>query len=150
MIKDIVIEVLKKEQIDAIKPLWEALNKHHERQSVHFKKRFQKFSFETRKAALLSKGKIYILTAREKEKLIGYCISCKTHQEGEIESLYVDPDYRKTGIGRQFIRDSIKWLENQNVDEIILKVAAGNEQVVDFYRNFGFEISTLKLKMIID
>lgn len=150
MNKDIVIEVLEKEQIDTIKPLWEALNKHHEAQSVHFKQRFQHFSFETRKGALLSKEKLYILTAKDKGKLIGYCIAGKTDHEGEIESLYVESDYRKSGIGKQFIRDSIKWLENQNVDEIILKVAAGNEQVVDFYRTFGFEISTLKLKMIID
>lgn len=150
MNKDIVIEVLEKEQIDTIKPLWEALNKHHESQSVHFKQRFQQFSFETRKGALLSKEKFYILTARDKGKLIGYCISSKTDKEGEVESLYVEPNYRKSGIGKQFIRDSIKWLEHQNVDEIILKVAAGNEQVVDFYRTFGFEISTLKLKMIID
>ena len=149
MDKGIVIEILEKKQIDVIKPLWEALNKHHERQSIHFKKRFQQFSFETRKGALLSKEKLYILTAKDKGKLIGYCISSKTGQEGEIESLFVDPVYRKSGIGRQFIKDSIKWLENQNLDEIILKVAAGNEQAVDFYRTFGFEISTLKLKMLI-
>ena len=150
MNKDIVIEVLEKEQIDTIKPLWETLNKHHEAQSVHFKQRFQHFSFETRKEALLSKEKLYILTAKDKGKLIGYCIAAKTDQEGEIESLYVVSDYRKSGIGKQFLNDSIKWLEHQNVDEIILKVAAGNEQVVDFYRTFGFEISTLKLKMVID
>jgi len=150
MIKDIAIEVLDKEQIDAIKPLWESLNKHHENRSIHFKKRFQQFSFETRKTAFLNKEEIYILIAKDKEKLIGYCISGKTHQQGEIESLFVESTYRNVGIGKQFIRDAIKWLENQNVDEIILKVAAGNEQVVDFYRNFGFEISTLKLKMMID
>ncbi len=150
MKKDIVIEVLQKEQMDSIKPLWEALNEHHEAKSIHFKKRFQNFSFENRKEALLNKEKLYILTAKDKEKLIGYCISAKTDQEGEIESLYVEPEYRKSGIGKQFMRDSIYWLEKENVDEIFIKVAAGNEQVVDFYRNYGFEISTLKLKMIID
>jgi len=46
MKKKIIIEVLEKERIDVVKPLWEALNEHHKAQSVHFKKRFQQFSFE--------------------------------------------------------------------------------------------------------
>src|SRR6056297_377292 len=127
MDKGIVIEILEKKQIDVIKPLWEALNKHHERKSIHFKKRFQQFTFETRKTVLLNKEKLFLLTAKNYEKLIGYCISSKTVKEGEIESLFVEPQYRKTGIGKQFIRKSINWLENENVEEIVLKVAAGNE-----------------------
>lgn len=150
MKKKIIIEVLEKERIDVVKPLWEALNEHHKAQSVHFKKRFQQFSFEYRKDALLNKEKLLILTAKDEENLIGYCITGKTDHEGEIESIYVEPEYRKKGVGKQFISDSIKWLVNENVDEINLKVAAGNEQVVDFYRDFGFEISTITLKMMID
>ena len=148
MEEKIIIEILDKEQIDLLKPLWEQLRDYHQKHSRHFADRFKYFTFETRKESLLKTDTLHLLVAKHGTSIVGYCISSIDENEGNIESLYLKPDFRKMGLGKQFIIESVKWLEGQCVDSISVTVAAGNEPVLDFYRNYGFEVSTIKMKTI--
>jgi ribosomal protein S18 acetylase RimI-like enzyme len=139
--------VLKIEEIDQFKPLWERLREMHAEKSIHFEQRFRMFTFDVRKKVLLDAEKLYLLMVKDDEKPIGYCISTVNGTEGDIESLYLEKAYRKFGIGNELMTQSIDWLKRNNLESISVTVAAGNEDVLDFYRRFGFEISTLKLKM---
>lgn len=54
---------------------------------------------------------------------------------GKVEMLFIDPDYRGQGIGKQLLRYAIEHL---NADQ--LDVNEQNDQAVGFYFKQGFEV----------
>ena len=142
--------------LDSIGFLWKKLNKHHKNNSKHFLKKFSKFTFEARKKGLIDrakKGLMKIEIARdvEKNKNIGYCISTINDRNiGEIESLYIEPDYRKLGIGNKFMKNALDWMKLNKVKSICIGVSVGNEEVLSFYEKYGFLPRTIILEQVED
>lgn len=137
------------ELIDYIKETWELLNEHHTNKSIFFKERFKTYNFQTRKNDLIEKSKnnpLYIILAYKNDILIGHCVSSIIEHSGEIETIFVKIPYRNSGLGRMFIEKSIEWFDNNNIYNIDLTIAHGNEEVINFYLKFGFVPSGLKLK----
>jgi ribosomal protein S18 acetylase RimI-like enzyme len=50
-----------------------------------------------------------------------------------------DPRHRGQGIGRSMVEAAEQWLKNKGVVKVLLMVRETNTQVVDFYKNLGFE-----------
>ena len=143
------IQVLDIKEIDIIKPLWEELNSMHKGKSIHFSDDFANFSFEKRKQTLIQKDKLLILICKKKDnnQIIGYCISSITNNiEGEIDSIYIKPLYRKQHLGSILIKKSMEWFAKEDISNIEILVAHGNEEVLPFYEKFGFYPRTYKLK----
>ncbi len=137
------------ELLSKIKETWELLNEHHTEKSIFFKDRFRSFTFEKRKLALIErtkKGILYVLIAKKDNEIIGHCVSSILADQGEIETVFVKPEYRKTGLGRIFMEKSMNWFELNNISNINLMIAHGNEEVVPFYKKFGFLDAGIKLK----
>ena len=140
------IEFLEKNQndLDIIRPLWERLNAHHITVSKYFKDSRAATTFDMRKKQLLEKsyqGALRIDLARDAvtKEFIGYCVtSVNQEKQGEIESIYVEKDYRLSGIGDSLMTRALGWLENVTVKKTILGVAEGNEGVFAFYQRHNF------------
>jgi [ribosomal protein S5]-alanine N-acetyltransferase len=140
------IEYLEKNQndLDIIRPLWEKLNAHHITVSRYFKDTRAVTTFDMRKKQLMEKsyqGALRIDLARDAvtKEYIGYCVtSVDTEKQGEIESIYVEKDYRLSGIGDSLMTRALAWLETVTVKKTILGVAEGNEGVFAFYRRHNF------------
>jgi diamine N-acetyltransferase len=135
------------DKIDLIKSLWEGLKEHHRQNTAYFAERYQNSTFEIRKKALLAKtenGKLHIDVAEERTqgRIVAYCVSSVTDEilggVGEIDSIFIDKDYRKLGIGDRLMKKALDWLDNENVRGKRIVVAQGNESVFDFYRKYGF------------
>jgi ribosomal protein S18 acetylase RimI-like enzyme len=100
--------------------------------------------FEERKRFLLEKsrgGAIRIDLAKDKGTgvLIGYCVSSLTEKkQGEIDSIYIEADYRRRGIGDAFMKKALGWLADRAATRIIVGVASGNEESFPFYSRYGF------------
>jgi diamine N-acetyltransferase len=128
--------------LSEIKPLWEELNKIHSVDSVYFKEHYQSFSFETRssKWMKLQEDNIFILVAQtDNSTPIGYCVSTiDIDKNAEIDSLFVDTNFRQQGIGRELIEKSKEWLEKNSCQSIRLSVSYGHESVLVFYQRLGF------------
>lgn len=132
-----------RELLEAVKPLWEKLNEHHKNNSTDFSEVYEAFTFEDRSKKFYSSEignvNIELVKDAEKGKFIGYCISTISKEfVGEIDSLYIDNDYRSLGIGDNLMERAIQWLDNNNVKKKIIGVAAGNEKVLEFYKRHGF------------
>jgi ribosomal protein S18 acetylase RimI-like enzyme len=132
-----------RELLDLVQPLWEKLNKHHEINSNYFSNRFRDFKFEIRKAKFINDNnlevKIDLARDTEKNLYIGYCISTINKDlMGEIESLFVEEEYRKYGLGGKFMNGALEWLDSKRVKMKIIGVAEGNENVLEFYKRYGF------------
>ena len=131
------------ELLDFVQPLWEKLNKHHQVNSRYFPDMFKNLTFDLRKKKFINDAnielRIDLVKESENQAFVGYCVSTITIDSvGEIDSLYIEPEYRKFGIGDKLMSRSLEWLDSKNVRMKIIGVAEGNEQVFDFYKKYGF------------
>ncbi len=132
------------EIIEQISALWAELNDHHTSISKHFSSHFNGFSFNTRVSSLKQKSKdgdvlILIVRPANSDNAIGYSISSiNRNGEGEIDSIYVRPEFRGNGIAREFMSKSMDWLNSKQVKDISIGVVYGNEETLNFYSKFGF------------
>lgn len=138
------------ELLDDIKELWEQLNQLHLEKSPFFKSHYRTFTFDARKQALLScarAGRLFICVAYDKDIKIGYCVASVVGNTGEVDSIYVKPDYRRTGIGSALMEKSLDRIKSNNAGKIIVKVAFGNEEAFGFYSKYGFAPRLTELQM---
>ncbi|AFS78213.1 acetyltransferase, GNAT family [Gottschalkia acidurici 9a] len=139
------IEYIKggKELLKSIEPLWEKLNNHHIKKSIYFKEQFRELSFKERKRAM-EKGeeKVFFITlARDIviDKYIGYVIAHISKDNiGEVDSIYIEDEYRGLKIGDVFMKNSLEWIQETGGEKITINVAFGNEEVFKFYARYGF------------
>lgn len=129
--------------LEPIRPLWQKLNGHHGGKSPHFAEFYAKFTFSERTAAIFrnqqAKFRIEAAKDSEAEQLVGYCISSVNEQEeGEVESIYIEPGYRGKRIGDVLMKNSLAWMESEQVKIKRVTVAAGNETAFGFYEKYGF------------
>ncbi len=93
----------------------------------------------------LEGGKSVILVAEEAGKVIGILKSdlierCfyEPRLEGRIIEFYIMPEFRRRGIGRQFIEEAIQRLKARGAQLITAEFPSLNEIAVSFYEKLGF------------
>ena len=141
MERELTLRRITREEIGTIKHLWLKLNDIHHRKSVHFKDFYAAFTFEKRTAKFkdLPEEKIFIEVVEHDRKPVGYCISTiDDKQIGEIDSLYIEEEYRKKGLGEKLTLNSIAWFRAQGCGRIVVAVSSGHESVFPFYEKHGF------------
>lgn len=141
------------ELLEFVKPMWNKLNNYHKDNSINFKSHFESLSFERKLKRLEADSNLEIMVILVKDLYkdiyLGYSISTVTKDKvGEIDSIYVDKDYRKYGIGKRLMNESIAWLNSKDVNKKILYVANGNENVLDFYKKYDFYPKMILLEEI--
>ncbi len=136
-----------------MKELWQQLNEHHYQQTPVFREDFVNYTFEDRIKKITSKVNskeniLLELVIDEKEnKPIGYCITTiNDGRNGEIDSLYVDNQYRGYNVGGKLMERAVKWMDERDVETQIIGVVAGNEDVLEFYKRYDFYPKAYVLK----
>jgi diamine N-acetyltransferase len=101
-------------------------------------------TFQARKAYLLRKasaGKMHIDLTVDKEtaQTVGYCVSSLNQDKTcEVESIFVDPNYRGLGVGYLLMSAALEWMDSEGAVAKIVEVAQGNEAAFGFYGKYGF------------
>jgi len=132
------------DDIYLVKPLWEKLRLLHMKISSFFPERPAGLIFEERIKELIQKsrtGKFRIDLAKEKDKInyIGYCISSISDKnEGEIDSIYIESEFRGQRLGDKFMKSALSWMEEFKVEKISINVMYGNDRALPFYAKYGF------------
>lgn len=139
------------DEIELIRPLWEQLNLVHLEKSIYFKKKYKEFTFDKRMESIDKKAKdcnmkLDILFDSESGNYIGYCLSSIKEELGEIESIYIDRNYRKSGLGGKLMESALKWFESNNISNIQINVVYANDDALPFYERYGFHIGNYTLK----
>jgi ribosomal protein S18 acetylase RimI-like enzyme len=133
-----------KQDLDLIAPLWEKLREHQRLRSLHFPGHYAARTWQARKADLMRKSRsgglhLHIATDLDTREPIGYCVSTVSgNGQGQLESIYVEPDYRKCGVGDRLMRRALNWMDVMHARTKTLTVGVGNEEVLSFYRRYGF------------
>ena len=99
---------------------------------------YPEISFKQRKAELLAKDRIAVFVAENETKLVGYCVASTNGSQGEVDSLFVEPDSRKSITGESLMGAGMDWLRSHEPESIKVLVGQGNEEVVSFYETLGF------------
>ena len=130
--------------LDIVGDLWKKLNDYHGELSPHHANHYDRMTFEGRKKHLLEKsrnGALRVDLARDTKtnRLVGYCVSTVSETgQGEIDSIYVEAEYRHRGIGDAIMKKVLAWMDALAVTQRMVEVASGNEEVVAFYHRYGF------------
>lgn len=146
------IKNLPLESVSILKPLWEKLRAIHVQDAENFRETYSKKTFEERikKFGKLGKENVQILAVYEEETIVGYCISSIDREAmiGEIDSLYMSDDSRKSGMGSKLCELSLQWQKEQGCERFIVGVAEGHESVFAFYNKLGYYKRLTYLELI--
>ncbi|TMT86539.1 N-acetyltransferase [Haloterrigena sp. H1] len=82
-----------------------------------------------------------MLVAERDDSIVGFAHATFEPDEhtGTILRVYVDPDHRGEGIGRDLLTETRDRLFEQSVEQLRAMVLAANDVGNEFYRTFGFE-----------
>jgi ribosomal protein S18 acetylase RimI-like enzyme len=64
---------------------------------------------------------------------------------GFIHDLWVEPDHRNTGVGRQLVEAALTQFTDMGIHQIRLDTAAANEPARQLFQSCGFRISTIEM-----
>lgn len=130
--------------LDSIASLWNKLREHQRNLSPHFSDHYEKRNWKSRKLELLQKSEAggfhaVVVVDRMMNKIIGYCVSTVSQdRQGCLESIYIEPEYRNSGIGDKLMRQALEWMDKKQAKTKTLTVGIGNERVLVFYSRYGF------------
>jgi ribosomal protein S18 acetylase RimI-like enzyme len=70
-------------------------------------------------------------------------------RSAELESIYILPDFRSGGVGKQLTQQFLSWCRSQGAVRISVTAYSDNENAVAFYRRLGFtdKHTTLELNL---
>ena len=128
-----------KDKIHEIEPLWRELNSLHREKSKNFKEHFSLLTFSERTQKLLAMEHLAIFAAEDNAQWVGYCIASSSDGAGEIDSLYIKPQYQGAALGLLLTETAMSWLTALGCHQMSVAVAEGNEAAIPFYEKLGFK-----------
>lgn len=140
-------------EIQLIKPLWEKLNLIHFNNSVYFKSKYEKFTFEKRMKSINRRSengivKLDVILDNDTMEYMGYCLSSIEDNIGEIESIFIEKQYRRYNLGDKLMLNALNWFEYNSITNIQINVVYANDEAIPFYERYGFYIGNYVLKRI--
>lgn len=64
---------------------------------------------------------------------------CHTDQVGYLEGWFVEPDYRRYGIGRDLVRNAERWARKKGCTEMASDSELGNDLSLQAHLKLGYE-----------
>jgi ribosomal protein S18 acetylase RimI-like enzyme len=59
--------------------------------------------------------------------------------------IYVEPSYRRQGIGKELMRQAEVWAKSQGYSQISLQVFTTNQPAIDLYTSLGYEARSISM-----
>ena len=82
-----------------------------------------------------------IFVAEAAGRVVGTICCGHDGHRGWLYYVAVDPDRRRSGLGRQLVRKAEEWLVRQGILKINLMVRETNQQVIGFYASLGYAVT---------
>ncbi|MEO0102692.1 MAG: ribosomal protein S18-alanine N-acetyltransferase, partial [candidate division WOR-3 bacterium] len=86
----------------------------------------------------LNKRNTYCLSAKKKEKVLGYIIIFQALDEFHLANIAVKKEYQRKGIGSALMSKMLKIAQDKGIKSIYLEVRKSNLPAQRFYEKFGF------------
>lgn len=141
---DITYKEFGKDGLPLIEELWNHLRTYHVCNARYFRDQLLARPFSERCNDIVQTNAtreilVHLAQVNSTGPYIGFCVSSASPGAyGEIESIFVLPEYRSLGIGTEFMKNALIWFKKMDVSECRVRVCEGNEQSFRFYERFGF------------
>lgn len=101
----------------------------------------------------LRKRNFKILVAKDNKKIIRYFTysirSCpgysKLGEYGRLNYAYIEPEYRKKGIFKLFIKEAYDWFKKNNISVVTLQTRKENKKAFEIYKKMGFKECSMEM-----
>jgi ribosomal protein S18 acetylase RimI-like enzyme len=67
---------------------------------------------------------------------------------GELSDMWVEPEARRLGVGKELSLITMKWLSDQGVHSIEVQILEGNEPIWRLYQKMGFKPELRQIRML--
>ena len=85
------------------------------------------------------------IVAQLRDKITGYIIAYPKRYFIDLDSLAIDKNYRKLGIGKKLVNFMLNRFKKNGLKRALLEVRTTNKTAIAFYQKLGFKIKkTLK------
>lgn len=142
-----MFDIREEKDLRSIESLWQALNRHNQVHSRHFESDFRRQTFDDYISKCGDVDDYRLEVVYKEKKPLGFILGSIHNNIGEIDSFYLYDDLRGLGLGEYLMKRMILWLKANEVKEIQLDVAAGNEEVIMFYQKMGFYTAKYTMKL---
>jgi len=68
-----------------------------------------------------------------------YVEDCETDQVGYLEGWYVEPDFRRSGIGGALVKTAEEWARQRGCTEMASDAEIHNDESVSAHRKLGYQ-----------
>jgi ribosomal protein S18 acetylase RimI-like enzyme len=111
------------------------------------------FRHDLRRAVLDPHNALFVLDdGREKNNVIGFlwiviCQNSWTQERfGYVNNIFVVPQRRGSGLGKELMRQADEWLRARGVKRLRLTVTATNSSAVSLYQKSGFRLQRYEME----
>jgi ribosomal-protein-alanine N-acetyltransferase len=80
----------------------------------------------------------YLRVATHRKKIIGYIDFWLVHDEMELISIAVDPEFKRRGVGESLMQEMLRFAHLNGAKAIYLDVRRSNVTAQALYEKFGF------------
>ncbi len=94
----------------------------------------------------LRKNYVYAFACFRNYKIVGICVFQKIFCNAELTYLSIHPTYRRRGLGKKLLKETLKICESFDIEKIQLEVSDKNLDALNFYNAFGFETIGIRKK----
>ncbi len=137
---------LRIDQLALIENLWFKNANIHKTFSKYFNKPQEDGVFKKRLHSWIKVTNLKFTVAKDKENIIGYCISSADNNNGVIESLFILNKYRNIGLGTTIIKNHIQWFEAIKCRKISVTTVYENPTALHFYKSVGLYPKTILIE----
>ena len=92
----------------------------------------------------LSRQNNHCLVYMYGKRVVAYAVGFLVAGEYHLADLAVHPDFRRRGLGRQFVEAVLKGLPDRNVQVVTLEVRVSNQAAIGLYRKLGFRTVAIR------
>lgn len=85
---------------------------------------------------------------RDSAGVLAYAITGSSDNQGYLQRLAVDPQYRRRGLGRALGLDGLRWLARKGVAGAVVNTQLGNEPALALYLSLGFRQEPTQLSVL--
>lgn len=88
---------------------------------------------------IATNSNLLVLVAKQGLKIVGCVFARKNDQYNEGENLYLLPNYRNLGLGKNLMSEGLEWLGHDK--DLVIGVVAYNSSAITKYKKMGFGIT---------
>ena len=92
----------------------------------------------------LDEEQAFVVVAKYRKELIGYCIVYHVMGQGEVVRMAVHPKHQKVGVGYTLFSQVQQHCCTRDIDQLFLEVRESNHAAISLYKKFGFVVDGMR------